>query len=685
MNLFDIFLTLFKRFGTGMSLVTIYLILGSCQTKSKTSEVYSSPILDSIERNINYSERSDLSKEDRLKYISKATSFAQIIENDSIRRERLVNIRKAYYGLRETDAFRKINDEIIGLSIKMNDSSGIADAHSNYGYYYYEKEKVDSAYNSYFKAQRIYEKLNDPQKAGRAILAMAILQKNVKDYVGGAASSIKAIEYLTPFNDFKDLASANNNLGLIENELGRYDEAIAYHENALAFRKNLQNERALEVSSLNNIGIVYTNKGEYQKAIDYYLEGLAYDSLIQKRPKTYARLLDNLAQAKFLAGETEDLPERFLKSLYIRDSISDNLGAVTSNLNLSEYYLSIDSVSIANKYAKIAFKKATPLNYHRGILESLLLLTKTSTNQEAVNYAQAYIRIDDSLQKKERKYQDQFARIRFETDVIETEKDKVTQQFKNLLTILLVLVAAFLLIYILIQRKLNRKELRFIQSQQEANEEIYSLMLAQQFKLEEGKQIGKQRISEELHDGILGRLFGTRLSLDSLNSKNDEATIQSRFKHINELKSIEQEIRQISHDLNASVFNPEDIYVDVIENLINNNCSSSAFEFQFHHDKEINWEEIPDTKKVHFYRIIQESLQNIHKHAQAKLVKISFKKEQDSIILEIEDDGSGMSTVGHKKGIGLKNIASRAKQLNGVFSLISKKGKGTKILIKTNF
>jgi signal transduction histidine kinase len=542
---------------------------------------------------------------------------------------------------------------------------------------------MDSAFLNYSKAEKIYTSLKSNANAGKTLLSLAILQKNTGDYIGGEASSIKAIQYFELERDIRNLASATNNLGLITYELEQYDLAISYHKKALEYRKELGN-KLLEVGSLNNIGLVYAKKGQFSEAISYYDLALAQGDILQNNLNTYARLLDNRAYAKFQSGDASDLPQQFLVPLQIREKIEDNSGAAISNLHLAEYYQSLGDSGTAQLYAKSALEKSKPLDYSRGILESLQLLASTSETKEALQYSKSYIQISDSLQRQARLFQDRFARIRYETDRIEVEKNEVARQNKNLMTMLLVLVATFLLIYTLIQQKSSRKELRFRQSQQEANEEIYSLMLTQQLKLEEGKQIGKQRISEELHDGVLGRLFGTRLSLDSLNLKNDEAAVQSRFKYIDELKSIEQEIRQISHDLSSNVFNPDDLFVEVIENLIGGYCGNISLEYEFQNDPDINWESIPDTKKVHFYRIIQEGLQNIHKHAQATQVKIQFKKEKNFITLSIEDNGKGMSTIGLKKGIGLKNIASRAKQINGLLSLTSKRGKGTVILVKTN-
>ena len=69
-------------------------------------------------------------------------------------------------------------------------------------------------------------------------------------------------------------------------------------------------------------------------------------------------------------------------------------------------------------------------------------------------------------------------------------------------------------------------------------------------KLEEGSKKAEKRISEELHDGVLGKLFGTRLILSNLNSSSDKETILKREEYINGLQEIEEEVRNVSHELN---------------------------------------------------------------------------------------------------------------------------------------
>ncbi|MEM7087122.1 MAG: tetratricopeptide repeat protein [Bacteroidota bacterium] len=681
--------SLATRIGAVMVITVLLLLVNSCDLGSNNSLVntQSYPELDSVTVYLHRAQGPEVSKKQSLAYLSKALLFARELKKDTLRRAKLSDIRTQYRRLNDLESYREVNAEIRVLAEELDDSLEIAKTYSNLGYYYLRKEKIDSAYSNYYLAQRMFVQMDSLFKAGKALLTMAIIQKNAKDYMGGEASSVAAIKLLKPSNDLKSLTSAYTNLGLISNELGRYDKALEYHEMALAGRKK-DKDRALEVSSLNNIGFAYFNNKQYDKAIAYYEQGLAYDSLFYKRTGTYARLLDNLAFAKFRSGVTDELPQLFLRPLFIRDSIGDNLGAVTSHIHLAEYYKSVDSMAASREQALTALNIARPLRYHRETLEALDILSDSENEAEALLSSRAYIHISDSLQQVERGFREQFARIRFETESIETENSKVTKQNKQLFIGLLSLLALFLLVYIFIQRKLNGKELKFRESQQRANEEIYNLMLVQQLKLEEGKRLEKRRFSEELHDGVLGRLFGTRLSLDSLNNKHDDKAVQTRLKYLEELKNIEHEIRQISHGLDSTVFSEDVLFTEVIEQLIeiqNTLDDDHPNKFEFTNDYVIHWEKMPNNIKVHLYRIIQESLQNIHKHAAAKHGKVSLLREEDAILLRIEDDGVGMEVNKVKKGIGLKNIRSRVEQMKGILKVDSKKGIGTIITVQINY
>tara|TARA_R110002051_G_scaffold88673_2_gene156251 strand:+ start:67073 stop:67696 length:624 start_codon:yes stop_codon:yes gene_type:complete len=205
-------------------------------------------------------------------------------------------------------------------------------------------------------------------------------------------------------------------------------------------------------------------------------------------------------------------------------------------------------------------------------------------------------------------------------------------------------------------------------------------MMEQHVKLEEGKQLEKHRISEELHDGVLARLFGIRLNLDSLNLSDHEDDVQSRAKYLEDLKDLGREIRTISHELNAQTFDSKMLYVDVVEKMIEE--QRGTLDYSFESDSAIDWSGVANATKAHLYRVIQEGIQNVHKHAEATKVNVNFKKIDKGIELQLSDNGKGMETSTTKKGIGLKNMAARVLKINGELSLDSEVGKGTTVSVQ---
>jgi signal transduction histidine kinase len=81
------------------------------------------------------------------------------------------------------------------------------------------------------------------------------------------------------------------------------------------------------------------------------------------------------------------------------------------------------------------------------------------------------------------------------------------------------------------------------------------------------------------------------------------------------------------------------------------------------------------------FRIVQEQVNNIVKHAEASRIIIRLVNDDDLLVLEINDDGNGFDTESIKRGLGLTNMKNRAELLGGNFSLISTPGKGTTVLV----
>ncbi len=620
----------------------------------------------------------------RKQVLSDALLFISKSNNNDLKNKMLEDLAKTYYNFNDFESYKKIITLGIENSKRNNDSIQIARGTGNIGFYHLKVKQSDSAYFYLSKAEKIFDKV-DPYsvRQGRVLLQMGQIQREFKDYVGSESTIIKALKCFENVNNKRYLRLCYNALGISQRALERYDIAIDYYQKSKEYIDKGEKGKYQLALLYNNIGIVLQEQKKYNNAIEYYNKALDYDSLPTKYPKAYARMLDNKAYTKFLSGDiSSELDKEFLRSLEIRKQEQYDIGIITSDIHLAEYYQKRGDLEKAYVYAQDAKKKATQLNQKGDVLESLLVLSQVSPSQEGLDYAQEYIDLSNEIQQQERVSRDKFARIRFETDRIEDENKIISRKNEILGISILAISAVFLFIYIIFKQKQSNKELEFAKSQQESNEEIYRLMLSQQTKLEEGRQMEQKRMSEELHDGVLGRLFGVRLSLDGLNQQRQgDGFSEIRHKYIAELKAIEKEIRLISHDLGTDTLLTDVAFIDVIKDFITEQCTIHKLDYSFRSDIDIDWEEIPDNKKVNLFRIIQESLQNIFKHAKADSIKVNFVQNDENIILTIIDDGIGFKSNKVKKGIGIKNITSRVQQMNGRVEFLSNIEAGTKVSI----
>jgi signal transduction histidine kinase len=390
--------------------------------------------------------------------------------------------------------------------------------------------------------------------------------------------------------------------------------------------------------------------------------------------------LDNLAYSKFKIGDNSELPNLFFTSLKIREKNHLNSGVVVNKIHLSEYFSALNDTVNSKKFAFEALVLAKSINIKGDILASLNQLSSVDKVKSSI-YSKEYIEISDSLQLEERNSKDKFARIQFETDEIIQEKDILEDRNRNLLYVFIFTVILASLLFIVRAQRTRTRELLYKQTQQKANEEIFNLMMSQQAIIDESRSKEKKRLARDLHDGVLGRMFGLRMNLDSLNNKNDEDTVNRRLELLNELKTIEQDIREISHDLNREKQELINNFVSLVHNLLEEQQASYEVKLSYSIDNNVNWDKINNSIKINMYRMLQEGLQNINKYANAKNSTVEIKADEENIYLKIKDDGIGFDVNKKSKGIGVQNMISRTHECQGTIDIKSEKDNGTQIII----
>lgn len=630
----------------------------------------------------------ELTLEQRLDYAKKALVYSKRLKVDSIRIKSNALYATLCLHAGKLDEFKAVNTENYLLSKSVGDSVVLANAGHNLGWYYHQNRiHKDSAYYYYHDAYKISEQLGLIDRQIDLLINISELQNLEKDYIGSEESAVKAIKLVEtlPKSDYnyESLWLLYNRIGDGAITLKLYDKAIEYQNKAYKMANKMSDGRLLELYSENNMAHAYIDKGDYEKALHLYERVFNQKDLFDVDPSFYSLVLQNVGFTRFLNGNKDfGTIERMLERAYhLSDSLSDPINKLYATIKFTEFYKSQEKHDLALAYAEESYLLAKENSFNDLLLESMVLLSELKPDPEGKAYLKEYIKLSDSLLTYERGIRNKFARIQFETDELELEKERIATE-KMWWTIgFVVLLIAFVLIYIIITQDIKNKKLIFKQNQQETNEKIYNLLLSQQDKVDAARAEEKKRISEEMHDGILSRLFGTRLILDSYNMAEGEPARQARSKYIAELKEIESDIRKISHELNTD-FVANSGFIDVLLELIDKQAEAYQLEYEFDHGEDIDWDLVCNRIKINIYRMVQEALQNIYKHAKAKTVKISFWSENSIICMAIEDDGIGfVLSKSKKKGIGLKNIYSRVKTLKGTVVFDSEIGQGTTITV----
>lgn len=638
---------------------------------------------DSVSIWINKAQDPSNTLEKRISDLQKAEKHANLVVKDSSKLRYFGRIQWTFMDLKDSLSFRRTNKQLMDLALALKDSARLANAHWDLAHFfsYTTSSSKDSAYYHFAVAQEIFKSLGNPLNSGRMLYLMANTQNEIKDYTGAEANAVKAIEIFKELNDHERLYECYNLLAIISKDLLEYDRALDYYKTVESYLNKIVDKQNYREILNNNIGGVYQVMKDYPRAIAYFKKVIVNDSVFYKDPALYARALNNLAYNRMKAGNLEGVEQEFLKALHIRDSLKNTAGIASSHFSLAEYYLLKQDSLKALEEAKKAKSYAENSSSNERLLQSLGLLARADP-KNAVDYTQAYIQLNDSLQHVERLERDKFARIRFETNETIAQNKLLAQQ-KRLwtgiaLTLLLLAVAA----YIIIVQRIKNQKLRFQRAQQASNEKIFNLLLSEGQKLEEGKKLEQKRISEELHDGVQGRLQGVRMILLGLNKRTTPEAIAERAEAIKELMDIQEEVRSISHELSNAAYQNLPNFINSIQELLKGLEVSAHLKHSFEYDRKTNWDALRGDLKINLYRVLQESLQNCVKHAKAQHVSLVFMVEGgNSLQVTLRDDGQGFDVKKGKTGIGLRNISARVSKMEGVLDIDSQPGKGTTITI----
>ncbi|MBN4081760.1 hypothetical protein JYU23_01385, partial [bacterium AH-315-C07] len=196
------------------------------------------------------------------------------------------------------------------------------------------------------------------------------------------------------------------------------------------------------------------------------------------------------------------------------------------------------------------------------------------------------------------------------------------------------------------------------------------------------QEADRKRIAGELHDGLGSLLSTIKYNLDAAKDNTEQNQREYHYKTSTEL--LDQactDLRNISHEMIPGSLLKLGL-VPAIDDFLEKLSRSTQLKIHFNTYK--IEERFDESVEIALFRIIQESVNNIYKHAEATEVNIEMMKHEDVLNVIIEDNGKGFNKdqLNEDAGIGLKNMETRVSYINGKFEIDSTPGHGTNIIVE---
>ena len=520
-------------------------------------------------------------------------------------------------------------------------------------------EKPDEAKPYLEKAMQIARQTNDSAQIATSLTYTGFMYQMKSYYHIALDYYLQSITYKEKLPNKRTLAFSYNLVGKVYEFEGDFEKSLEYHQIALGLRKKFAD--SLQVAhSLKNIGWAYLKNKEYQHSISAFERSISLS-----KPYNHRRRISfgyNGLGYNYLALKQPDTAlAYFKKALVLSQEINIDFNVSQAFVGISNAYFEINDDANARLMAEQALKTIGDHRYFDQLKDAYLLLHKISERElntkQALNYFKLYQGIKDSISNKDTEAKIAEMQLRFESakkeqklallqqeiaesnQLIQTEKGN-----RKLLYLALGAIASILLIVSWYYRRNIRQKKRLKLMVQEKN----TLLKETNHRVKNSFQV------------VSGLLY-----LQSSTIKNKEAVeaFNQAQNRINAMALLHQRLYTKEHldGINAREY-LENLVVDIIQTQ---NVLSQQLQKELHVAPLII-----DIETISYIGlIVNELVTNSLKHAfsvsnAAPLIEVSLQKKNETLQLEVADNGCGISTSSTENTMGISLIEDLAKKLD---------------------
>lgn len=572
------------------------------------------------------------------------------------------------------------------LSKKLNHKYGRLRYIANYTYLLNTQGKYDESLVLNLEAVDIAEKLNDPVALGKALMNTANTYLNNQQHELSLSYFLKASPYIENSGNPFFRSVLYSNIATVYFDLEQYPLSLDYCRKGQEFARSINDTLSLGPALLNGAN-AQLRLHKYDSAAIWYAEAQKIASL-QKEYNLLCDVLLGMVELNYKTGKVLNNAS-LLKEIVQRASQNENARSLGLGYDgWSTYYFTKKDMPAASRYNDSLYHLATDKKMEDLILKAFqgkaaILLAegdisgfqewgfradslRNIINGEAVLRKTKELEIKYSLATKEQEL------------VVQQEKTRI-KEIQNL--ILLITLLAAILIGILVYRNLQQRKV--LQQKRIIELENDRKLLAAAAVLQ-GQEEERSRLARDLHDSLGGLLSGIKHSFSDMKDTiiMTPENLQRFEKGLALLDTSINEFRRVAHNMM-----PESLQKFGLDAAIRDFCAglnNKAGLKIVYQSYEMDQLTLPNTTSITIYRVVQELLNNILKHAGATEAIVQASHENQKLLITVEDNGKGFdpAILELAEGIGWANIKNRLAYIKGKVDIQSEAGKGTSVNIE---
>lgn len=571
--------------------------------------------------------------------------------------------------------------EALALAQKLNNQKAVALAYSDLGNCYTRVNKLNEALDYHKKAYNLRRSLGLDVKAAGSLNNISIIYKQQGKFKESAEYMMKALRIYESKNDSVMQALVKGNLANLYLNMKKPSIAKKYLDESFAISKS-KNIKSL-------LSTAYSSYTEYYlmvKKFDLALSNAFQSVLIlekMNRKSDLALIYNSIGQIYLEKKNYSLAMDYYNRSLSVRKELGDDLGVASCYKNIGYAQVLLKNYADAEsnyKQALVLFKKVNAKEYLNDCNKLLAdLYEKQNMYDKAIFYMKEGKKVEDSVFNRDTEAKLNELNIQYETEKKENQLKIQALELSKRNTFLYIAIGLLLLSIVIAYLIISNQKFK-------ARARIQKEILHQQDIATKGiieaEERERKRIASDLHDGI-GQMFSAvRMNLSSIADDIDFKKEEKKNvfnKTIDLVDESCKEVRAISHNMMPNV-------------LLRSGLASAVRDFISKIDDsviKVNLEtyglndRLDSNIETVLYRVIQESVNNVIKHAGANQLDIQISIEEKEITVTIEDNGKGFDATAKDKfeGIGLKNIITRVEFLKGTVEWDSSVGNGTLVAI----